>query len=71
MDLASKYCYILINISLERIEACSLILEMHRKLPERNRTKYAVYDIGQILLTLEALHIYTTFTNSFRGLMFN
>lgn len=41
--------------------------------PERIKTilKYAVYDIGQVLLTLEALHIYTTFTYNFKGIVLN
>lgn len=32
---------------------------------------YAVYDIGQVLLTLEALRIYTTFMYSFKSLVLN
>lgn len=41
--------------------------------PKRNKTnlKYAMYDIGQVLLTLEALHIYRTYIRIFKGIMFN
>lgn len=30
-----------------------------------------MYDIGQVLLTLEALHIYRTYIRIFKGIMFN
>lgn len=73
-DLVSKNHYIVTNISLERIRACSLIQENTQgSWPERNKTilMYAVYDIGQVLLTLEALRIYTTFMYSFKGTVLN
>jgi len=41
--------------------------------PERNETilKYAVYDTGHVLLTLEALYTNTTFMYKFQGIVLN